>query len=348
MKKNRVFFIDNIKIVAAFFVILIHFRINLQGKIPIESFTPKVSLFFAIIYESFLICVPLFIISSGFLSISYTYSKKLLSSTLNIITIYILCSLSTYFILYFTKGVSFSVSEVVQKLMLFQLNPYSWYVEMFLGLLFIIPLINKAIINSTKKELSRFIILLILCIGLPTFINAIPQFQNKIHFPNYWKAFYPITYYLIGSYFKLHTDFSKLSKNTLRLLIFTLFGSIFIGSMINYLNATPFVGGFEGGYGSLLVTIQAVTAFALMAFYLDKPIIWQNKISNATLSIYLLSYAVDQLIYPLFLNRLANPKYLIFFFPILPIIIFIISIILALIINKINSFLWIHFKKLNI
>lgn len=84
--------------------------------------------------------------------------------------------------------------------------------------------------------------------------------------------------------------------------------------MINYLNATPFVGRFVGGYGSLLVTIQAITPFALMAFYLDKPIIWQNNISNATLSIYLLSYAVNQLIYPLFLNRLANPKYLIFFF----------------------------------
>lgn len=41
MKKNRVFFIDNIKIVAAFFVILIHFRIKLQGKNPHIIFHTK-------------------------------------------------------------------------------------------------------------------------------------------------------------------------------------------------------------------------------------------------------------------------------------------------------------------
>ena len=68
--------IDYVKVWASFSVISIHFRLNVQEIIPIETFGKWTSLFFSVIYQIFIPCVPLFLIATGYLMHRKTYSLK--------------------------------------------------------------------------------------------------------------------------------------------------------------------------------------------------------------------------------------------------------------------------------
>ncbi|UDM73830.1 acyltransferase [Vagococcus fluvialis] len=340
MKNKSIPFIDNIKFLAAFFVIAVHFRINLQGSIPTNQFTPKVSLFFSIVYQLFITCVPLFLITTGYLSLKQTYSKKLFISLFKTITLYVFCSLFSYTIMHFTIGTTFTVHEIIQKIMYFELIKYSWYVEMYIGLALLIPLFNKVIEFSNQKELKHFISILILVISLPALINALPQLYTWIHLPTFWKNLYPVLYYFIGAYIKKYVDVSSFSKKRKFKILLFLIITIILGILINYFNANPTVGEKSGGYPSLLIVIQGTLTFLFISTMLNKkyPII--TSISKLTLPIYLMSFSVDQILYPYLISKLNSPITLIYFSPFIITLIFASSTILAYLINKLNIIIW--------
>lgn len=337
--KKPIYFINYIKAFAAISVIFIHFRLNLEGQIPDNVFTPKVSLFFSIIYQLFISCVPLFMITTGYLSTKKNYNKKLLLSLLKTISLYIICSLLAYIMLHFFKGVSFTFKEIINNIMRYQLIGYAWYVEMYIGLLLLSPLFNKVINHSTKKEMKQFIVILLLVVSVPAFINSLPQTNSLIHLPRFWQDMYPIVYYFIGAYFKNYVDFSLFSIK-LKRIIFTLLAVTFtFGILLNFINANPRTLSVEGSYPSLLIVLQSVLIFTFIGSICNKQNKYINSIAQLTLPIYLMSFAVDQLIYPYLLSHLANPKTAILFFPIIPIIIFSLSFILATMTNIINEYL---------
>ena len=233
MKKTSVHFINYVKFFAAISVIFVHFRLNLQDKIPIDTFTPKVSLFFSIVYQFFITCVPLFMMTTGYFSTKKTYSKKLFLSLIKIITLYVLCSLFAYFILHFITGLTYTSKEILNKIMNYQLIGYSWYVEMYIGLLLLSPLFNKIINHSTKNEMQQFILILLLAVNLPVFINALPQTNHWIHLPSFWQRIYPMLYYFIGAYFKNYVNFSLFSIKRKQTISFFLIVTILLGIFLN-------------------------------------------------------------------------------------------------------------------
>lgn len=348
MKNKSIPFINNIKFLASFFVIALHFMLNLQGQIPNEQFTPKVSLFFSIIYQLFITCVPLFIITTGFLSLKQNYSKKLFKRLIKFFTLYILSSLLSYSIIHFTLGTTLTIHEIIQKIMYFNLITYSWYVEMYIGLVLLIPILNKVVTHSTKKELQLFIGMLFLTVALPSLINAVPQLQPWIHLANFWINIYPILYYFIGAYIKKYVDFSNFSKKRISFILISLFIIIILGVLINYFNANPRISEKSGSYPSLLIVIQSILTFTLIASLFNKQYLLIDKISRITLPIYLMSYSVDQIFYPYILKKLDSPKTLIYFYPAVVVTIFIISIVLAALINKINNLMWKILSKLHL
>lgn len=67
---------------------------------------------------------------------------------------------------------------------------YGWYVEMYVGLILLSPFLNRLL-----EELEKPVALLLLAVltgltGLPGVLGILPD---------YWRAFYPVTYYILGA-----------------------------------------------------------------------------------------------------------------------------------------------------
>lgn len=335
--KKNFNFIDNVKFFACLSVIAVHFRLNYMSGLPKEAMGLKAKLFFSIDYQLFITCVPLFMIATGFLMTNKKFNKTYFQKMFHVVLLYIVCSLLTLGINYFVFHKPFGLGQVISDIMNFRLIEYSWYVEMYIGLLFFIPLLNKIIANSSSKELRSFILALLIAIALPGLINSIPEMNTYFHLPNAFGAAYPILYYLIGAYFRVGEKEDD-KVNLLLPTVIMLF-MIFLGIAINMSHATPYVGGVEGGYASLLVVVQSICLFYLFKHCLNKSNFVIRKIAKLTLPIYLMSFVVDSNSYSHFIKPFTSTKYMLMIFVTLVVAHFLISILLAMVANSANNLL---------
>ncbi|MBE9390237.1 acyltransferase [Vagococcus salmoninarum] len=332
--------VNTIKALACFSVIAVHFRRNLQGHIPKEDFGFYSQLFMAIIYALFIICVPLFLLTTGYLMNKKTPSKAYFIKILSIYSLYIICSLSSHVILSLTGHADLTFKEVFFKLSNFTLIGYSWYVEMYLGLALFIPYLNKLIKDISKREFSYVIAALLLFCGIPGMVNKIPFFAETIAFPKYWVALYPILYYFIGAYIKRFEDTFKSTSANLIIIALTYISSTFLIFTIAIRYASPYVGGVEGGYPSLIVMTAGTALFLLILTSIKVKIPLTAFIAKLTLPIYLMSYTIDQLVYPKLISYVSSPKRLFIFMPFIVGTIFIAAIILGFITDLLNRLFW--------
>jgi len=339
--------IDYVKVWASFSVISIHFRLNVQEMIPIETFGKWTSLFFSVIYQIFIPCVPLFLIATGYLMNRKTYSLKYYITIFKVFSLYVLCSLITYGIMMYYAGTVLTLKEVIYSIERFQLIPYSWYVEMYIGFAIIIPLINIFIQRTSQKELGYLIISLMLICSIPPFINSNPQLNRYFYLSSSWISLYPILYYLIGALLHKYYDVETIRhRKHLLFLLAAHISSTLIGIYINFANADPSAGASEGGYPSIIVVIQSVSLFLLIISLFRKENRLVASVSKLTLSIYLMSFAVDQIIYPYFLSKLGQPEALLVYMTLISSIIFTLSILLASLVQQINTLSWFYIEKI--
>lgn len=337
--------IDYTKFIACLSVISIHFRLNFQNIIPSNLLSPKLSISMTLIYHLFVICVPLFLMSSGFLIWSKNYGKSYYMNVIKIYLLYVVCSILTILVMHYMLGTPQTLKQSISNILQFKAIPYSWFVEMYLGLALLFPSLNQFVQKTDKKNLRLLIVILMIISAIPLAINSNPL-TAKFHLPAYWTNLYPLNYYLIGAYLSKYTNIVTYGRKNRRTLVFSFLFSIFIGSIINlYLNSAN-TGAAEGGYGSIIVMIQSVSIFILINAYFKM----ENKIvsivSKITLPIYLMSYLADSLVYPTFLKFVKQPKYLLPLFPIIIFCVFTLSIIFATTADKLNNLIWKNVSKL--
>ena len=140
---------DIIRIFAFFCVTSVHFFLN-NGfySTVVEG---KRMFVMTIMRSFFIICVPLFLTLSGYLLRKKQLEKKYYGKISRIIITYILASL--FCVLYsvvFLKQ-DLTVKSVFLNILNFTAAPYSWYVEMYLGLFLLIPFLN-IIYNSLPSR----------------------------------------------------------------------------------------------------------------------------------------------------------------------------------------------------
>ncbi len=297
--------LDCIRCFAVFSVIAVHFFLN----IGFYSMTVRGTvLYIATIARTFfMVCVPLFLLLTGFLmhkkSISRQYYKGISSVLIN----YIIC---TFIILIFRKnypGDGISWEEAIRNIFSFQ--QYSWYVEMYIGLFLLIPFLNL-IYNGLQTEISKRVLIItcFLLTALPKTFNYIravgslyPSEPTFPFFPDFWTTLYPITYYFLGAYICEHREKITSCKY---IRIWTLLVCILIFGTYNYFLSyeTTFVATGSNDWGSVENTIDSILVFCLIlkidmnktSNYIRKIIIWISKIS---FSIYLLSWIFDKINY---------------------------------------------------
>lgn len=333
MIKKRNINIDLLKLIAVFSVISVHFFLNtgFYDK-NIINMNTYIMIFFRTL---FMICVPLFMITTGYLMKNKKLSKKYYLGIIRVIITYILSSLLYIsYQCFYLKEVTFSLRYIVSSILKFDVG-YSWYIEMYIGLFLIIPFLNLIYNNLETKQQKKILIFTMLSL---TSFQGILNIRYSL-IPDWWINIFPITYYFLGCYFNEYKINIKKSLNIV-LLIITLMLSTTINILIS--NGGIFARGIHNDWGSISNVITSVLMFLLIINLnldklnskLKKIII---KISELSLGIYLTSAVVDNLIYFHVFKELSicNLKGYIILVP----LVMILSISLSMIINFIYQFI---------
>ena len=346
--KSRNINLDLIRCLAIFCVISIHFLLNTGFYfIKMNSFLAYVLLFFR---TFFMICVPLFILLTGYLMNQKKLSKKYYLGIVKVLFIFV-CAKVVYLLVdgfYFHEIESFLI--FLQHIFSYSstvYNDYSWYVNMYIGLFLLIPFLNLIYNNLENKKQKQILIITLF------FLTSISTLNIKqiMFFPDWWGyVLYPLTYYFMGAYikefgFKLKTKYSLLILFLTNLVSSLCFFWVCYNKVFEWRAYSDY-----RGPGTFIISI---CIFGIL-LNLDLSKLSQKlkgmviKVSELSFGMYLFSFIVDKVLYPKFNSMVPNVMDRpIYYFLIVPIV-FLLSLILSLIFNTIyNKFIQPKIKKLS-
>lgn len=329
MKKRNIN-IDVLKCIAVMFVVSVHFFLhtNYYGR----SFSFKSIFFSSFIWIIFMTCVPLFIMVTGCLMKDKTYNKAYFLKLLPVLGTYALTA--SVYTLFDTKSLNI---EYLEKLVvnIVTFSHYAWYVNMYIGLYLLIPLLNSGY-KSLKDHRVQAVVILILIIltVLPPTFSLIANNQKFIiiqHLvPDYWKGIWPITYYFLGIFLA-----SLNKKWDLKVSISLIFLIAFL-SIVGISVVSEKSLGVE--FAVLPVFLLSCLIYNLVLHLpIDIKKVWLQKIiyfiSNNTLSIYLLSVIGDNYWYPKIIEKWGDFSNILPKFPLIVFLLFLQSLLIAFILE---------------
>ncbi len=350
---------DILRCLALFFVISVHFFLNNGYYTQIVEGN---KMFIMTVMRSlFIICVPLFVTLSGFLLRKKELSGKYFKRIVPIILTYVLASIFCMAYSVIFKHEELSVKQAIGKILNFSGAPYSWYIEMYIGLFLLIPFLNILYNHLPSKKWKIILIFIFL------FLSSAPSVANVYNFttvtwwgmpsrsfefskivPAWWTQIYPITYYFIGCYFSEYGIKMKKSLNLIYIIAFTFFYGFY--TFWRSYNAA-FIWGTWCDYASLFSVILTVLVFAfVMNFNYDKfpqklSFVFQ-KISGLCLGAYLLSYIFDSIFYPILAEKVpVVTDRLPYYFLIVPAV-YVTSLLLSYLLSKIQLLIELISKKI--
>ena len=319
--KTRNYGIDIIRIIAVMLVLSVHFFLNTKYYgTEMSGLNMHLQ---GVIRNFCMACVPLFMVITGFLNKKKKYNKKFLKSLISILIIWLFYSVIEYFTLNIINNSHdvLNFKDLLFSITSFNACGYSWYIEMYIGLYLISPLINNAYDAFDEKNKKYLTIILLFVFLIPETLNAI--FNGLIHIPNWWMSAYPIGYYILGKYLS-ENKINLKKKNIILLLIF----NMVLTYSYSYISSIEF--------NTIPTAINTILIFFLFydvnvyKGFLKKIIVYMSGI---TLDIYLASSLIDKLVYP-YLNKNFGfdnmfQQELIIYAPIVVIIVFMLSTIYA-------------------
>lgn len=332
VKKKRDLNLDLIRCVAVFCVLSVHFFLN-SGYYS-ETIHGKKIYIGTIMRTMFMVCVPLFLLLTGYLMNSKVLSKKYYRGIHKTLCIYIL---SVVAILIYRVAVTkekFTVYTIFTNFTSF--SQYSWYIEMYIGLFLLIPFLNILYNNlSTKKDKKILLATLIFLTSIPSAVNTwdFSSIETFLHpaqseaftllIPDWWMGIYPITYYFIGAY--IH-EYKKEIKISLKLNFLLIVTCVLIFASYCYWHSygRTFIWGSWCSWGGFTNLIDSVLVF-LFLLRLDLSRISNilkegiTYISEISLGVYLVSWIFDKHNYPKLIESIQHmPDRIPFYFFIVP------------------------------
>lgn len=350
---------DIVRIVAVFTVVSVHFFLH-NGFY--SQMVQGAEMYIMVLMRTlFSVCVPLFMILTGYLMCHKTLSRKFYSGITKTLIIFVLATIACMIFKTVNYHDPFTFKDLLLDTLDFTGANYSWYVEMYIGLFLLIPFLNLAYNKlKNKRQKQVLVFTLIFLTIIPTLFNIF-NFENpgwwadpktsdtfsKI-VPSWWMGFYPITYYFTGCYIR---EFGIRLRTKSLLALFLL--SILIFGSFNFYRSygTTFKSGIYVYWYGFEPYILSTFLFVLLSRIKTdnlstgvKFVLW--KVSDLALGIYLLSYIFDTLVYPI-LNANINPMTdrLPFYFVTVPLV-FLCSLIGSAILNFIAKYIQIGFKML--
>ena len=300
---------DLIRCVAVYSVLSVHFLLN-SGfySVPVVGWD---MLIMCMVRSLFMVCVPLFMILSGYLMWQKVLSRRYYRGILKTLEIYVLASIACLLFKRFAQGESITLRSALLGILDYDAANYAWYIEMYIGLFLMIPFLNLAYHGlKSRREKQVLILTMVLLTFLPNMLNnfnltqpgwfAAPSSSETYDplVPGFFTAMYPITYYFIGAYLREY-DWKISRKSNLLLLVLAvvLFGcyNFYRSDGGNFVWAANSTWGGEN-------LITAVLLFTLLLHVnLERmPRMLQGAmlyISQISLGIYLVSWIFDKIVY---------------------------------------------------
>lgn len=340
--------LDLIRIFALFCTISVHFFLNTDFYSQ-TNFT-NIMYLHSFLASFFIICVPLFLILTGYLMSSKKFESFRISNIKKTICIYIISSIFCIVYRVIFKYETFKFSQVISSILNYEAAKYSWYIEMYIGLFLFMPFLNTIYQNlKNKKQKQYLIFIMLLTTCLPNLINYIDLTSNDffsiektfMYLPDYWIELFPITYYFIGAYIReFNVKINKLFN--ILLIIITTFTSCTFNLCLSEKKLYLFSS--LNSYNSIFVLLISILVFVfILNININKVGTKISKfignISDICLGGYLLSYIFDDYFYYELNKKISiYDDKLKYFFIIVPLIL-VSSLLLSYITNFIYNIL---------
>lgn len=257
------------------------------------------TLLFALRYIVYCV-VPLFMMLTGYLNCSTEMNHRYLKKIIPILFSYVVISIFTVVYMNIVNGKSAGVADILVSLFNYTGNPYSWYVEMYIGLFLLAPFLN-VLWNHLEKDQRKYLVVVLVIMTLGIQVNSLFMYQEsyvKIA-PAWWGGIYPLAYFFIGKWIREYRP--HLAKGKLVLAIVAL--ALLEGMIVRlYSNENGYNGAFLDSYCS--ITCALMTTLLFMLLYDIKLTGGIQKfvanISKISFEIYLFTYITDNFIWTKF------------------------------------------------
>lgn len=277
--------LDNIRILATFSVILLHVSAGVVVKYGVGTEYWWVGN----IYDSAVRwCIPLFVMISGALLLDpdrqeeglITFYKKRLSR------IFIpLITWSAFFLIWATfKNPALSTDDLLKRLLSGMPYYHMWFLYMIFGLYLFTPFLQKIVIHSSKKELL-YLIGITLIISAFNFVHGQLLSEMPKLFINWFLFFIP--YFLLGTY--IHQDNHQPSKRLLWGIFILSITLTSLGCYITAISVNLTMGFYFYGYLSITVIPMSISLMYILKSW-NNPIFSHSTtktVSALTLGVYL-------------------------------------------------------------
>ena len=298
--------IDIIRVLSCYLVLSVHFFLN-NGFYDQTIIGARMSIM-VLIRSGCMICVPLFMMMTGFLMNHKKLSKDYYAALLPVVYTYIVISIICILFKMTYLGRHYTFLSACLSITGFTGADYSWYIEQYLGIFLLIPFLNRMITDVTKREMEYLLLTLLFLTAMPGFFNAYriefwrPATSSTPYdslIPDYWTGLYPITYYFLGAY---------IQRFSIKINPQTNIGALILCFLVNGLyNLWRSYGSLftEGPWQRWGAIFNALPAFLLFVLLLnlnyekvpDRILKLFKMLSPLCLGTYLISEVFDRLFY---------------------------------------------------
>lgn len=349
-KKDRDISLDIIRCLAFFLVVSVHFFLN-SGfyDVPVYGKTMYV---LSVVCSNCMICVPLFLLLSGYLMGGKTVCRKYYFGIVKVLGIYLLASIFSLVYKVFYLGRDYSLKSGLLAILDYTGADYSWYIEMYIGLFLLIPFLNIIYNNLTSKKQKLVLIgTLLILTGLPGVFNSFDFYTQGFWtrpatasvynplLPDWWENIYPFTYYFAGRYLK---EYGINIKLKFRIPLFFGFG-ILVGTYNFYRSfGSGFIRTIYNYFPSVFNFILAVLLFSIIKDIkfekTPKPLAKVLALcADLSLGGFLVSSVFDNFFYENFKFILPEFANRVYYAPIMVLLVFISSLIMSFVLNLIYA-----------
>lgn len=335
--KRDTLWIDFLRVIATFSVIVLHVSAPIVNKFEILDFSIWLTGNF---YDSLVrFCVPIFFMISGTLFLSRdidvkAFLSKRFSRIIPPLLFWSMIYISySFFIRIVENNETFTFIEtlkIIVSLLLSGSSYHLWFVYTICGLYLFIPIIQMWIKFAKEKEILFFLILWLVAnlFQIKELVYYLPQI-DLINFTGY------LGYFVLG-YYLVNNNFKKMDSLRLNIML-TIFGTLitFILTSIISWNAEKFIGAF---YGYLMpnVVITAIGIFQIARKIKIRNAFLKNlisRISNNSFAIYFIHVLILKIFQQFNITGVTILP--IVGIPVISILVFILSYYIILVLRKV-------------
>jgi len=273
-------------------------------------------------------CNAMFMLLSGYLKTASPWGRRYYKSLVAVLIGYVLTCVISYPIRYYCIGEKDPLSTWLERFITF--SNYAWYIEMYIGLFMISPLVNLALdnIQSPKKQWFLAFSLVVVTIGHSA--------TTRNLLPDYCGSFYPLTLYTLGAVIRR----TQPKIPALLGIVAALLVAMWLGYETMRTATGGFSTGFTQGYGGFWVVLMVVYLFLGVYRLRIGPRLAKVLafLSGGVLEGYILSRLLDVWIYGTVPQWHSPDKYILIFLCVtLPV--FAVSLLSGKLVNMVSAFL---------